>query len=78
MTRDDEQFLKLGREIVRMIHDVRKVAGNETAYARRKFTFPGGECHIFVVHDERMANLFDVAAEATHRVANAIPPSTKN
>lgn len=78
MTRDNEQFLKIGREIVRMIHDVRNVAGNETAYARRKFTFPGGECHIFVVQDERLAILFDLAAEATHRVVNAIPPSTKN
>lgn len=78
MSREEEQHMKVGREIVRMIHDVRKVAGQETGYARRKFTYPGGECHIFVVNDGRLANLFDAVAEATHRVANAIPPSTKN
>lgn len=76
MTQDEAQFMKLGKEIVRMIHDVRKVAKDETGYARRTFTYPGGECCIFVVNDKRLADIFDKAAEATHRVANAVPPST--
>ena len=78
MNRDDEQYMKLGREIGRMIHDVHKVAGEDTGYARRKFTFPGGAVQIFVVNDERLADIFDTAAAVTHDVSNAIPPPERN
>lgn len=78
MNRDDEQYMKLGREIVRMIHDVRKIAGEETGYARRTFTFPGGAVQVFVVNDERLADIFDKAAAVTHDVSSVLPPSTRN
>lgn len=78
MTRDEMQFMKLGREVVRMIRDVRAVAKDETGYARRQLTFPGGEVTIFVVNDKRLADLFDKASAAVHEIAEAIPPSTRN
>lgn len=78
MTRDDEVCLKLGREIVRMIRDVRSVAGNETGYARRKFTFPGGGVHVLIANDSELADLMELAASGKYNVQTAVPPSTKN
>lgn len=78
MSRDDEQCLKLGREIVRMIADVRKVTQGETGYARRKLTFPGGEVHVLIANDTKLADLFEKAAAASYHIANAIPPSTRS
>ncbi len=39
VTPDDEQCLKLGREVVRMIRHVMQAGQGETAYARRCLTF---------------------------------------
>lgn len=75
---EDEQYRNLGRMVVRMINDVRKVAGGDTGYASRTITFPGGSVQIFVVNDERLADIFDKAAQATHNVADVIPPSERN
>jgi hypothetical protein len=78
MSRDDEECLRLGREIIRMIHDVRKVAKEETGYARRKFTYPGGEVHIIVANDARLADIMDQAASKAFQVTEATPPSAVN
>lgn len=77
-TKDDEQCLKLGREIVRMIRDLQKVSGGETGYARRLFTYPGGEAHVILSNDKRVADLMDAAARKAHEIAEALPPSLQN
>ena len=49
MTRDDETCLRIGREIVRMIHELRDAAAGDTGYTRRRFTFgANGEVYVFI------------------------------
>jgi hypothetical protein len=78
MTRDEEQFMKLGREIVRMIRDLGKVAGGETGYAVRPFTFPGGAVTVMVINDPELVKRMHEAADKHYAVQTAIPPSTRN
>lgn len=78
MTKDDEVCLKLGREVVRMIHDVRKASGDETGYARRHITFPGGDVHMLIVNDGALANLMEAAADKNYNVISTTPPSKRN
>lgn len=78
MTADEEQFLKIGREVVRMIHDLRSASGQTRGYARRKFTFPGGEVHLLIANEKRLADLFDAVAAGVYDVAEATPPSQRN
>jgi hypothetical protein len=75
---EDDVHRKLGKEIIRMIHDVRTGAGADVGYARRKFTFPGGAVHIFIANDADLADLFDQAAASRYEVENAVPRSTQN
>lgn len=77
MSHDDEVCLKLGREIVRMIRDLR-VAGADAGYGRRKFTFPGGEVHVVIANDAKLADLFEAAASRDYAIETVTPPSQKN
>jgi hypothetical protein len=70
--------LSLGREIVRMIHDIRRVSKNETAYARRKFTFPGGEVHLLLANESQVADLMEASVSREYDVKSATPPSQTN
>lgn len=67
MTHEDEQCLKLGRMIVRMIHDVRETPCG-TAYGRRRVTYPGGAVELFVVKDVELADKFEKAAAKDYSV----------
>lgn len=78
MSHDDEQCLKLGREIVRMIRDVQKVSQGEPGYCKRRFTFPDGAVTVFIANNEDLAEVLDKAASRKYAVENAIPPSTLN
>jgi len=78
MKHEDEQALKVGREVIRTIRDVLIVAGVDSGYALRTFTFPGGEVAIFVVHGHRLSQAFERAAAAEFELCEAIPPSTAN
>ena len=79
MSKDDEQCLKLGREVVRMIRDLKKVvAGKDTGFARQEVTFPGGSVHLFVVNDEELAETLERAAAGGYDVQEAVPPSKAN
>ncbi len=75
MTRDDEVCLSLGREVVRMIHDLRNVSRGETGYCRRCLTFPGGAVHLLLANDPALADLMEAAARRAYDVITAIPPS---
>ena len=78
MTQDDETCLKLGREVVRMIHELLDTAQGEAGYASRKFTFPGGRVHLFIVNSEELRALFDAAAASRYDVKSVTPPSQMN
>lgn len=78
MTKDEAQFMQLGREIVRMIRDLNQVAREETGYARKRFTFPGGAVHIFIANSDGLADVIERAAKNRYNVQDAIPPSTKD
>lgn len=78
MSDDERRCLALGQMVVQIIHDVRKQAGGDVAYARRAITFPGGEVHLIVANDHRLADLFDSAAAKVYDVANATPASEVN
>jgi hypothetical protein len=78
MSHEDQQCLKLGREIVRMIHDVRTVAGTDAGYARRLFTFPGGSVHLLLCNESELADVMERAASGAYVIEEATPPSQKN
>lgn len=78
MSDDEKRCLALGQMVVRMIHDVRKQAGSDAGYARRSVTFPGGEVHLIVANDSRLADLFDEATAKAFDVADATPASEIN
>ncbi len=78
MTPDDEQCLKLGREVVRMIRHLMQAGQGETAYARRCLTFPGGEVYLLLANDPTLADVMDKAAASTFQVENVTPPSEIN
>ena len=78
MSDDEKRCLALGQMVVRMIHDVRKQAGADVGYARRRITFPGGEVHLIVANDVRLADLFDVAAAKAYEIVNGTPASEIN
>ena len=75
MTRDDQVCLALGREVVRMIHDVRKVAGPDVGYARRTFSYPGGAVEVFIANGKALADLFEKVASGHYDMQTATPPS---
>jgi len=75
MNHDDEVCLKLGREVVRMIRDIRKTAGVGSAYATRKLTFPGGEVYMLLANQKELIDLMHAAAEEKYAITGAIPPS---
>jgi hypothetical protein len=81
LSREDEQCLRLGREIVRLITDLRSVPaarGTDVAYALRDISFPGGRAYIFVTTDKEVAELFDYAASNRYEVKSATPRSQTN
>ncbi len=78
MSRDDEECLKLGREVVRMIRSLEKTTGGETGYSRRTITFPNGAVDLFIANDRTLARVFDAAAENHYKVQTVTPPSERN
>jgi hypothetical protein len=78
MSRDDEQCLKLGQMVVRMIRDLAAVPPQDAAYGRRTITFPGGEVILFVVKDSKLADCFETAAGRDYAVASITPKSQTN
>ena len=78
MTHDEEVCLKLGQEVVRMIHDVRRVTQGETGYARRTFTYPGGEVVLLITNDPSLADVWEDAATQRYVIQTAMPPSKQN
>ncbi len=75
MNRDDEACLKLGREVVRMINELRAMTGEDTGYVRREINFLGGSVHLFIAKDSTLADVFDDAAESRFDVQDITPPS---
>jgi len=61
-----------------MIHDLRKTTQGKTGYARRRLTFPGGEVHLLVANDERLADRFEFVARESYDVHAVTPPSQLN
>jgi hypothetical protein len=76
VTQDDETCLKLGREIVRMVHEMNALG--ETAYTRRTFTYPGGAVYLFVANNAELAAVLDAAAIRQYDVITLKPPSQTN
>jgi hypothetical protein len=60
------------------IAEIAKIAKGEPGYARRIFTFPGGEVHVLIANNSKLADVMDEAAAASYNVADAIPPSQLN
>lgn len=78
MTKDDEACLKLGREVSRMIRDVVATPGGDTAYGRRRITFPGGEVHLLIAKDSTLADVMEAAADKMYDVETITPRSQTN
>jgi len=78
MTAEEQACLRLGREVARMIHDVRKASGSYVSYARRKFTFPGGSVEILLTNDSNLATVMELAVKEGYAVESITPPSERN
>lgn len=78
MSRDEEQCLKLGQMVVRMIRDLQATPADDVGFARRAVTFPGGEVHLFVVRGSELAEKFEKAADRDYSVETVIPKSAIN
>lgn len=79
MTADEETFRYLGRELVRMIHDVRQIAQNgDVSYVRRLLSFPGGEVEILLASNSALADRMEEGAKRRYDVHEATPPSQLN
>jgi hypothetical protein len=78
MTHEDEQCLKLGQMVVRMIRDLAALPPGDPAYARRGVTFPGGEVILFVVKDSSLADTIEAAAARDYAVESVTPKSQTN
>ncbi len=75
MSKDDEVCLELGREMVRMIHEVRNVAHGDAGYARRTFSFPGGAVILLLANTSELADLMEEPVRRKYRVKTVTPPS---
>ena len=75
MNADDLQFLKIGREVVRMIYEVRAVAAEDAGYARRTFTFPGGQVEMLLANNSKVADLMEEAVKTSFYIQSVTPGS---
>lgn len=78
MSYDDEVSLKLGREVIRMIGELKGAVQADVGYMRRTFTFRGGEVVMFLVNTDELADVFEKSADAHYAVSNMTPPSQVN
>lgn len=78
MSHDDEQCMRLGREVVRMVRDLARATGSDTGYARRGVTFPGGDFQILVVNDPVLADQMEAVADEKYAVQTVTPHSQRN
>jgi hypothetical protein len=75
MSREDEQCLKLGREVARLIRELYASTSGERGYSIRRFTFPGGEVHMILCNQSELADTMDAAASAKYEIAKVSPLS---
>lgn len=78
MSHEEEQCLKLGQMVVRMIRDLAELPAQDAAYGRRTVTFPGGAVHLFVVKEKNLADVFEAAADKNYSVESVTPKSQTN
>ena len=74
MTRDDEQYMKLGRDIVRIIRDLAAVPPGRR-YAKRDITFPGGKVCLIVTPDDDVVSIMEKAVAEKMDVVDSVPKS---
>lgn len=78
MNREDKALLGMGKQVVRMINDLRKTSGRDAGYAIQKVSFPGGHVYLMIANDKALVDRMERAVESGYAVENAIPPSTVN
>jgi hypothetical protein len=75
----DEACLKMGREVMRMVSDLRHAAGSDAGYARRSVTFAdGSEVQLFIVNKSALADAFEQEAARQYDVLDVVPASKTN
>lgn len=78
MRSKDDELLRLGKELFGMISAVHATPPEDVAFSRRRFTFPGGAVHVFVVRGHELAEAFETAAAAQYSVETRTPPSARS
>lgn len=71
LSRDDQAFLSLGREVSRMIGHLKATAGTEPGYSRRHITFPGGDVFLFTVNTSELADRLEVFIADKYKIQDA-------
>lgn len=78
LTRDEKEYLRLGREMVRMIRDVKATAVNGAcSYAHRTLTFPDSSVEVFICSEKELADKMETAAAHFYAVKTIGPPSSE-
>ena len=77
MDRYDEQCMRLGKDIVRIIKDLAALPPGKR-YAKRPITFPGGKVCLIVTPDEDIVSIMEKAVAERLDVADSIPKSEIN
>ncbi len=83
LAKEAQVYMDLGREIVRMIRDVRSVVDKAgvaggVSYSRRKLTFPGGAVEVVILSDSSLGDLFERACAERMDVEDSTPRSEVN
>lgn len=73
MTKDEDMIVRLGTEMVKMIHELKGKTGDDIGYSRRMFTYPGGYVELLMVTDSSLADLMETAAKANFDVHTVYP-----
>jgi hypothetical protein len=84
MNHEEKQYLALGKEVMRMIGDLRSAtqttdpAKENLGYVRRELTFRNGSVTMILCSDTRMADAFEHGMAGAFDVQDATPGSQVN
>lgn len=79
MSTEEKELIKAGRELHRMISDLRTAAANgEATYCRRVISFPGGQVHLMMTTDDEVAAYMESGIAGSMEVVSRTPASEVN
>jgi len=78
MTKEEHSLMRLGKMVADMIAEVRALPDEDTGYACRRITFPGGEVHLIICLDAELVRHMEMGAAKAYDVIEKTPKSQTN